>query len=71
MKTKKIICKALMMMLLLSEFHAGYAQTGYQYYSVNQPAQLFVTAHASVSGVCPGVQVTLTGSGAVTYTWSR
>jgi len=70
MRTMKKICKATMLLLLLNVFHLGYAQPGYQFYSVNQPAQLFVTAITTANAVCPGNSVTLSGSGAASYTWT-
>lgn len=40
-------------------------------YTINDGSQPTVTAIASTNNVCPGDPVTLTGSGATTYTWDN
>ena len=70
MNTKyKILILATILLLMQIQL-AAFSQTGHLLYSITQNPQLIVNANSTGTQICEGQQITLTGSGAISYTWS-
>lgn len=70
MNTKHKIFRLTTIFLLLHVQLAVFSQAGHILYSVTQDPPFVVSANATETVICAGQQITLTGSGATSYTWS-